>query len=306
MPPNGNGIRIDSGIYEGGEVSMFYDPMIAKLCVHAEDRESAIIKMQYALGQTFIEGIAHNIGFLQAIYSHQRFIAGDISTKFIEEEYAEGFSGAEINSESSRILIAVAMHIFMSDAKRADLISGQLDGFDRKLGNRWVVSIDDEQYPVIVKDTEQGYHVRSSKARIDVSSEWMIGDRLFRGLVDGNPVSVIVQPYAGGYYLTLGGRTIVTSVRTPRVAELEQYLPRRHVNMYKPEILSPIAGNIVSVKVRVGDEIKVGQELIAVEAMKMENALCAEFPSIVKEIHIKPGQNVATGELLITLESKDD
>ncbi|AZL15341.1 acetyl-CoA carboxylase biotin carboxylase subunit [Rickettsiales endosymbiont of Stachyamoeba lipophora] len=302
MPEQGNGIRVDSGVYEGGEVSMFYDPMIAKLCTYGETRQQAVEIMQYALGESLIEGISHNIGFLQAIMAHPRFMAGDISTNFIEEEYSKGFTGAIITSETSRILLSVAIHVYLTDARRAASTTGQLPGFERQIGNRWIVNIDDQQFPVITKPIEDGYHIRSSKTRIDVESEWILGTKLFRGFVDGKAVSVIVVQNPGGYYLTYGGRTVKASVRSPRIAELEQYLPINDEISFLTELNSPIAGSIVTLKVEVGEEVKPGQELVIIEAMKMENVICAEYPAKVSAIHVKGGDALTTGQLIMEFD----
>ncbi|MBN9543727.1 MAG: acetyl/propionyl/methylcrotonyl-CoA carboxylase subunit alpha [Alphaproteobacteria bacterium] len=302
FPEQKGGVRIDSGVYEGGEVSMFYDPMIAKLCTHAETREEAIKLMQSSLGECLISGISHNISFLEAIFSHDRFKSGDISTKFIEQEYPEGFSGAELTTDNAKVFLAVALHAYLTDAKRAASTSGQLKGRERQIGNRWVVAIDDQQYPIVVKSINDGYHIRFTGTRIDVESQWLLGTKLFRGTVNGKNVAVKIEENASGYFLTYGGRTVKSTVRSPRVAELERYMPQTKFKSFSTELLSPIAGSVVSIKVNVGDEITPGKELIVVEAMKMENMITAEHACKIKAIHVKEKDSVATNQVLIEFE----
>lgn len=303
MPIQKQGIRIDSGVYEGGEVSMFYDPMIAKLCTFGLTREETISKMSSALGECLIEGISHNISFLEAIMQNERFKEGNISTKFIEEEYPEKFQESELTSEHSQAFLAVALHVYLTDAKRAAMVTGQLKGMERQIGNRWVVRIDDQQYPVVIKPIQDGYHIRYSRTRIDIESHWILGTKLFRGIINGKNIAVKIDTYHGGYYLTYAGRTVKTSIRSPRVAELERYMPTNVNKEFMTEILSPIAGSVVAIKVKEGDEIKPGQEIMIIEAMKMENIVCAEYNCKVKQVMVKEKESVSTGQLLIELDS---
>lgn len=302
FPEAKGGVRIDSGVYEGGEVSMFYDPMIAKLCTHAPTREEAIKLMQASLGECLIQGISHNISFLEAIFNHDRFKSGDISTKFIEQEYPEGFSGAELTSEHSRVFLAVAVHAYLTDAKRAASINGQIKGRERQIGNRWVVGIDDEQYPVVVRQTQEGFHIRFIGTRIDIESSWILGTDLFRGAVNGKNVAVKIDTYDGGYYLTYAGRTVRARVRSPRIAELERYMPQTRTKAFSDELLSPIAGSVVVIKVNVGDEVTPGKDLVVIEAMKMENVITAEHACKIKAIHVKEKDSVATNQIIMEFE----
>ena len=302
MPQQRPGIRIDSGVYEGGEVSMFYDPMIAKLCTAAPTREETIELMSQSLGECLIEGISHNISFLEAIMQNDKFKEGDISTKFIEEQYPERFQESDLSSEHSQVFLSVALHIYLTDAKRAAAVNGQISGRERQIGNRWVVKIDDQQYPVVTKSIQDGYHIRYSRTRLDIESHWILGTKLFRGMINGKNVAVKISPYDGGYYLTYAGRTVKTSVRSPIVAELERYMPSTAPLALNDEICSPMTGAIVSVKVNDGDEIKPGQEILIIEAMKMENIIYAEHECKVKKVLVKDKESVSTGQVLIELD----
>jgi propionyl-CoA carboxylase alpha chain len=301
-PPRSPHIRIDSGINEGGEVSMFYDPMIAKLCTHADTREEAIKHMQDALGSFVIRGISHNISFLEAIMDNPRFVSGDMSTNFIAEEYPDGFLGAELTSDISKIFLSVALHIYLTEAKRAAEINGQLPGLKRQIGTRWVVHIDGTLYPVFIKPSSHGYKIRYERERLAVSSNWMLGSRLFKGTVNDKPVSVKIENFASGYYLTHAGRTVKVMVRTPRVAELEQFMPIKTGGEQQHQLTAPLSGLLTNIKVTVGEEVKPGQEICIIEAMKMENIIYSEQNAKVSSINVQPGENVSAGQVIIEFD----
>jgi len=295
-------VRIDSGVFEGGEVSMFYDPMIAKLCTYGKTRTDAIHEMQGALGNFLIRGISHNISFLEAVMAHPRFASGEISTNFIAEEYPEGFFGALLNSDTTKVFMAVGTLIYLRDAKRASAISGQTPGRERQIGTRWVVSIDDDSYPITVKAKPNGYIVRYERQKIAVESEWVLGNRLFQGMVDDKPVSVIVEYIAGGFRLTHSGSTVKVTVRTPRVAELTKFMPKGEHKSVQNVLMSPISGLVVAVKTEIGADVKAGQELAVIEAMKMENIITAEHDAKIAKIHIKAGDNIQANQLVMEFE----
>lgn len=295
-------IRIDSGVYEGGEVSMFYDPMIAKLCTHAPTRQETIEHMQTALGDFVIRGIAHNISFLEAIMANPRFISGDISTNFIAEEYPDGFLGAELTSDTSKVFLSVAIYLYLTDAKRASGITDQLRGRARQIGTRWVVNIDGTLYPVYVQPHAEGYNIRHERERISIRSNWILGNRLFRGTVGGKTVSVKIDSCAGGYYLTHAGRTVKIAVRSPRIAELEQFMPVRSGATRQTCLEAPISGMIAAIKATPGETVKAGQELLIIEAMKMENTIYAEHDCKIGTIHCKQGDSVNSGQVLIEFD----
>lgn len=301
-PPRSPSLRIDSGVDEGSEVSMFYDPMIAKLCSYGENREQAIQFMQEALGNFVIRGISHNISFLEAVMDNEKFISGEISTNFIEEQYPGGFLGAELNSEISKIFLAVAVFIFYSDAKRTVLISGHLPGKEKQIGTRWVVNIDGISYPILLKSVLNGFYIRLNGERIYIKSKWILGNRLFRGTVNNKSISVKIEQHSSGYSLTHAGRNVKVTVRTPRVAELERYMPIREASLESKILTAPLAGLISNIKVLVGEEIKSGQELLVIEAMKMENIICAESNCKIAAINIAKGDQVMTSQNLIEFE----
>ncbi|MFV9874956.1 MAG: acetyl-CoA carboxylase biotin carboxylase subunit [Rickettsiales endosymbiont of Dermacentor nuttalli] len=298
-PPRNPNVRIDSGIYEGGEVSMFYDAMIAKLCTYAPTRLEAIKHMQQALGEFVIRGISHNMSFLEAVMDNPKFVEGDLSTNFINEEYPEGFSGAELTSEITRVFLVVSIHIHLTREKRMASMSGQLLTSNVRIGTRWVVNIDGNLYPVVIKPTATGYNIRYERERLSVRSSWMPGNRLFRGIVNDKTVSVKINDDEQGCYLTHAGRTVKISVRIPRIAELERFMPVKTNIKRSNNLLAPLAGKVVAIKVEEGDEVKPGQEIVLLEAMKMENSIYAEHRAIIGKICTKTGDNVVAGQVLI-------
>ena len=299
-PENVRNVLIDTGIYEGGEVSMFYDPMIAKVCTSAETRDETIATMREALAAFIIEGISHNGSFLEAILGHPRFAAGDISTNFIEQEYPGGFIGADLNSETTKIFLGVATSIFLRDAERAAKISHQLPGRERAIGARWVVNVDGEDFPVYVRhDSTEGYFITHNRKLIAVKTSWELGRRLFQATVNGKFVSVQIKHLEEGYTLTYGGSDVNVKVRTPRVAELAQFMPEPQDRNKKENLLAPIAGLVVSLKVKEGQPVKAGQELIVIEAMKMENIIYADHDTTVKKICVVDKDSVQVDQILI-------
>ncbi len=299
-PENIENVLIDTGIYEGSEISMFYDPMIAKVCTTGETREQAIESMRDALAAFIIEGIAHNTGFLEAILSHPRFIAGDISTNFIEQEYKEGFIGAELTSEATKIFLGAATTLFLRDAERAARVSGQVPGREREIGSRWVVNIDGTDYPVYVRqDKDKGYFITHNRRLISVRTGWQLGKQLFQGTVNSKPVSVQIRPLEEGYRLTYGGASVAARVRTQRTADLAQFMPKPMDDGKKDKLLSPIAGLVVSIKAKEGETVHQGQELMIIEAMKMENVITADHDTKIKKVHVGEKESVAMDQVLM-------
>ena len=296
-------IRVDSGVKEGHEVSMFYDSMIAKLCTYAPTRIEAIEYMKSALGSFVIKGVSHNISFLEAIMANPSFVECDISTSFIDKQYPDGFLGADLTSEITQVFLAVIVHIHMTKTMREASISGQLRGRDRQISTRWVVGIDDKLYPIFIKPVEQGYHVRFERTRIFVRSNWLLGSNLFHGIVNDKTISVKISSNDGGYNLTHAGVSVLAKVRLPRVAELEQYMQVKSLDSITDSIIvAPISGKIVAVKVAPGDEVKPGQELMLIEAMKMENVICATKKAKVAKLHVQVNDLVNVNQDIIELE----
>ncbi|MBS0236738.1 MAG: acetyl/propionyl/methylcrotonyl-CoA carboxylase subunit alpha [Proteobacteria bacterium] len=300
-PDESSSVRVDSGVYEGGEVSMFYDAMIAKLCTYAPTRQQAIDEMLKALDQFVIRGVSHNISFLQAVISSKRFVAGDISTKFIDTEYAQGFSGAEITSETAAVLLCTAVFIFLADLKRCLSTSGQIRGFSNAIGTRWVVRLDENKYPVTVRPIEDGYKISFQNKRFYITSKWVLGSKLFPCKINGSQYAVQIEYLSGGFYLNYMGSKVFAAVQTPRAAELSKFIKFIGPKDQQSNLVSNISGLVVDVKVQQNESVTKGQPLVVVEAMKMENILIAPRSGRVASIAIKAGQIVTSGELLIEI-----
>ncbi len=298
-PPKNANIRVDTGFGLGGEVSMFYDPMIAKLCTYGDTREQAIEVMRSALSSYIIQGISHNISFLEAVVSHPRFIAGDINTSFIEEEYPDGFSGASLTSETTKIFLATAIFIYIAEQKRASVISGQIIDQTSKIGTRWVVSIDDKLFPVLIKSVDYGYNIRYENDRIYIRSNWSLGSRLFSCVVNGRKANVKIENILTGYMLSHSGITVKAYVRSPRMSELESLMITKNIQEEQTELHAPLTGQIIAIKVQEGSTVVIGQEIMVLTAMKMENILVTDRNGKIAKILVSERDHVVSGQVLL-------
>ena len=300
-PQINENVRLDSGIYEGGEVSMFYDAMISKLCTHAETRTEAIALMQHALGEYIINGVSHNISFLQAIFSNERFCKGDISTNFINEEYEEGFSGAELDDEKSSVILCAAVFIFLKNIKRIADVTGQQRGMTRAIGTRWVVKLNSLNYPVTVRPLESGYKITFENRRLYIISNWEFGRQLFQCVINEKPYSLQVERVRNSYDITFAGLKIKTNLLSPRTAELYKFMKESKKNEDQNNLIASITGLVKEIKVNVGESVKKSQPLIVLEAMKMENLLLSQTEGVITKINVKQGETVTSGNILIEI-----
>ncbi len=301
-PEKNENVRIDTGIYEGGEVSMYYDAMISKLCTYAPTRTQAIEGMKDALGKFVIRGVSHNISFLQAIFNNQKFVDGNISTNFIEEEFKGGVVGAELSDEESAVMLASSIYLHLADAKRSGQITGQLRGTTQFLGTRWVVRLGENNYPVTVRPIDDGYKITFENRRFYITSKWVLGSKLFDCSVNGKNYNLQVEYTYAGYKLSFMGKTLIASVYTPRAAELNKFMKPRGNDSDQKNLVANISGMLVDVKVKEGDLVIKGQPLLVVEAMKMENILHAGINGKVIKVHHQKGASISTGEVLIEIE----
>ena len=301
-PEKNNNIRIDSGVYEGGEVSMFYDAMIAKLCSYGQNRLEAIEHMRSALGNFAINGVSHNISFLETIMKNERFVAGNLSTAFIKEEFPAGFSGSVLDNSAEEVLISCAMQIFLKNYERNGHMTGQLRNRQKQISDRWVVMIDEKSYLVnILERADNFLKIECDKKEITLNHNWNNGEKLFRGKVNDNEVGVRVRENnnTGNYLLQYSGLDAFVSVYSPRIAELTKFMPKIQKNAKPKNLSSPITGKIIRFKVKEGDEVKAGQELVVIEAMKMENAIRTEHDIKIAKIKFKEGEAVGIGQVII-------
>ena len=292
-------VRVDTGVYEGGEISMFYDPMIAKLITRGADRDTAIAHMKEALDAFQIRGVGHNISFLAALMAKQRFVDGRLTTNFIAEEFPEGFTGVELDTETSDRLTAVAAFVHDKIAERNRTLSGQMPGYQPPRQNFWMVRVKRANTPVFVDETERGADVRVGGQVFSLATSWAIGDTLWVGTVEGRKMTVQVDVVGEGYVLFHGGAQIKAQVLTPRAAELSDLMIERIPPDRSKMLLSPMPGLLMQLPVKVGDEVKAGQELCVVEAMKMENILRAERDGVIAKINVAAGASLAVDQVIL-------
>ncbi len=298
-PAHDPAVRIDTGVAEGGEISMYYDPMIAKLITAGPDRATATKAMLRALDAFQIRGVEHNIPFLAALMAHPRFAEGRLTTNFIAEEFPDGFLSRALGADGLRALVAVAAAMQARREDQARTISGQLPGRTRAPRTDWVVRIDRTNHPVAVTATDGGADVAVDGRSVAVRSAWSPGDTLWTGTVDGEPLAVQVDPAGVGVRLIHGGTVIEAAVLVPRAAALADLMPVKVPPDLSRFLLSPMPGLLVSVAVKPGDEVKAGQELAVVEAMKMENILRADADAVVAKVHAAAGDSLAVDQPIV-------
>ena len=296
-------VRNDTGVFEGGEISVFYDPMIAKLCAWAPDRGAATRAMREALGAFEIEGIGHNLPFLEAVMEHPDFVSGDITTAFIDESFPEGFHGATLAQDDLRALAACAAAMHRVSEIRRARISGRMDNHERRVGADWVVTLAGERFDLTIEADREGATVRFLDGTTHrVTSGWTPGTRLARLDVDGRPLAVRVEKIVQGFRMRLRGADLAVRVRTPRQAELAALMPEREAADTSKLLLCPMPGLVTRIDVGVGDEVEAGQALCVVEAMKMENVLRAERRATVAKLNASAGDSLAVDDVILEFE----
>ncbi|CFX02811.1 Carbamoyl-phosphate synthase L chain ATP-binding protein [Candidatus Filomicrobium marinum] len=309
-PPNegsaeGLTIRNDTGVYEGGEISMFYDPMIAKLVTHAPTREAAINTQSDALDAFYIDGIQHNIPFLSALMQHPRWRSGELSTGFIQEEYPNGFEPRPPEGEELKVLAAVAGAIDHINNVRRREITHQMDGTPVRFSNERVVVLGDTSVELLVEGTLGGPVTvvmageDGQNDTLELASKWWPGDAVWSGVVRNADVSVQVRPILNGYDLAYRGIRMPVKVFTHREAALAALMPEKVAPDTSKLLLCPMPGLVKAINVSVGDEVKAGDALAIVEAMKMENILRAERDGTVTKVNAQPGDSLAVDEVIM-------
>ncbi len=300
-------VRNDTGAEEGGEISLYYDPMIAKLVTYGPTRDAAIDAQAAALDAFYIDGIEHNIPFLSALMQHPRWRRGDLSTAFIEEEFAGGFSHREPEGEARNVLVAVAAAIDHLSNVRRRHISGQLPGaVGLKTGTMRVCKLGHfEQYLRVSGELSSGTAVELCEAggrctaKLVVQSDWWPGQPLWQGRVGGKQVSVQVRPLPNGYDLSYSGLRAKAYVYTAREAELVALMPEKKAADTSKKLLCPMPGLVVSIAVSEGQDVKAGEPLAVVEAMKMQNVLKAGRDVTVAKLRAKPGDSLAVDAVIM-------
>ncbi len=296
-------VRNDTGVFEGGEISMYYDPMIAKLCTWAPSRAEAIEGMRVALDSFEVEGIGHNLPFCSAVMDHPRFVSGEITTAFIAEEFPDGFDGVTLGEGRLRMVAAAAAAMNRVAEIRRTRITGRLGNHERKVGDDWVVSLQGTDYAARVSADKSGATVTFEDGhRIRVSSDWVPGQPLAQLDVDGESLVLKVAKIPSGFRIRTRGADLKVHVRSPRQAELAKLMPEKLPPDTSRYLLCPMPGVVVKISVEEGQEVQEGQALATVEAMKMENILRAEKKAVVRKIAATAGASLRVDDIIMEFE----
>ncbi len=303
LPPEETAaVRVDTGVFEGAEISMFYDPMIAKLVTTGATREEAIAAQRKALDEYYIRGIAHNIPFLSSLMAHPRFQSGNMTTAFIDEEYPEGFTGNKLSDSLKKAMIVAATFINAVEQSRETQISGQISEPIGPQNKLWIVGLNGEevQTSIVPLDTHAEVHI--GFGRYTITSPWMPGMPVFRANIGDTDYVMEVDRLPLGYRLTCDGIAVELMVMSERAAQLHKLMLVKEAADTSKLLLCPMPGLVVSLAVEEGDEVKAGQALAVVEAMKMENILRAERDAVVKAVHVGKGDSLAVDTVIMEFD----
>ena len=296
-------VRNDTGVFEGGEISMYYDPMIAKLCTWAPNRAKAIEQMRTALDRFELEGIGHNLPFLSAVMDHERFVSGNITTAFIAEEYPDGFNGVDLSADKIIDLAACAAAMNRVAEIRRTKISGRMDNHERRVGDDWVVQISGKVFSVNVSaDTSGANVIFEDKTSIRITGDWFPGKKLANMNANDNKLVIKMSKLTGGFRMRTRGADLKVLVRSPRQAKLSEYMQEKLPPDTSKMLLCPMPGLIVKIDVEAGQEVQEGQPLCTVEAMKMENILRAERTGTIAKINSNVGDSLAVDDVILEFD----
>ncbi|MCX7180961.1 MAG: acetyl/propionyl/methylcrotonyl-CoA carboxylase subunit alpha [Proteobacteria bacterium] len=301
MPPTEveGHVRVDTGVYEGGEISMYYDPMIAKLVVHAATRDQAIARMRDALNAFVIRGVSSNIPFQAALMQNQRFISGNFNTGLIAEEYPHGFVAADLPHDDPAMLIVVGAAIHRRYLERNASIEGQLPGHEYKPDNDFVVLLNDVQHAVVAIPADGGFDISYGGDTYQIRSPWQFGQSLYQGTLNGEPICMQVERIGLKYRLFHWGTQADLTVLTAHAAALHALMPKKVPPDLSRFLLSPMPGLLTDIAVTPGQEVKAGEKLAVIEAMKMENVLKADHDCVVSKLLATPGESLAVDQAII-------
>ncbi len=308
IPPEetDSAVRVDTGVYEGGEISMFYDSMIAKLITHGATRDEAIANMRGALGSFVIRGVSSNVAFQTALMYHPKFISGDFNTGFIAQQFPDGFHrDSVVHSvihDDPLLLASVAAFGRLRYISRAVLTDGRLPGHDRKVGTDWVVLNGKANYSLAFAPIEGGYEIVHGDRTYQLKSDWKLGQPLFRGSWNGQPICLELERLGVKYRVAHRGTESEMMVLDARSAELLALMPYKPPPDLSKFLVSPMPGLLTQVAVKAGQEVRAGEKLVVIEAMKMENILSADQDCVVAEVMVKQGESLAVDQTIIRFE----
>jgi len=303
--PAAGGVRVDTGVYEGGEIPVYYDSMIAKLIAHGADRREAIERMRAALNAFVIRGISSNIAFQAALLNHPRFVAGQFNTGFIAQEYPDGFKGATPTEDDMRVLVCAAAVIHRRVRERAARITGQLPGHEVGVPTDFVVRIGEDACRISVNPVPGGYTLECGARSHTLTTDWKLREIRFEGYLDGRPLVLQVDRVGLYYWLTYNGVRVEAKVISPRADELLRKMPVKPPPDMSAYLLSPMPGLLVDLAVAPGDEVKAGQRLAVIEAMKMENVLVAHADSVVEQVLANKGDSLAVDQPILKFATSE-
>lgn len=301
-PRTGPNVRVDSGLAEGGEVSMYYDPLVSKLIAYAPERSVAIDVMRKSLDAYFIRGIQTNIAFLSSVMNHARFCRGDLTTHFIAEEYGDGFSVTAPHGERAAQLAAVAAVIHCRHEAQAIGIRGQVLGTQYDVASKWVVRLAECDHGCEVQFSADTFRVLVDERPVEVVSDWLPGAALFTGTIDSELCCIQVERDELRYRLVWGGVGVEALVLNPRAAAVIAHMPVKVPPDMSAFLLSPMPGLLLSVNVAEGEAVKAGQELAVIEAMKMENVMRCDRDRVIKALLAQPGESLAVDQKILEFE----
>jgi propionyl-CoA carboxylase alpha chain len=305
------GVRVDTGVQDGGEIPMYYDSMIAKLIVHGKDRLEAIAKMREALNSFVIRGVSSNIPFQAALLAHPKFVAGDFNTGFIAENYGKGFAAEDVPHDDANFLVALAAFVRRKSRERAAGLTGQLPGYAVNAGNDYVVIKLDgagkHMYQAVHVDEYVG---KTGSARVavgtssyEIHSNSRLNDIVISGQANGKPFTAQVERGTPKNPLALriqhNGTRIDTLVMSPRMAVLHQLMPHKAPPDMSRFVLSPMPGLLVDVAVQVGQKVQAGERVAVIEAMKMENVLFAAADGVVGKVLAAKGESLSVDQAIV-------
>ena len=307
QPENQKGVRIDSGVTEGSEISIFYDPMIAKLVTSGDSRKQAIDRMALALNSFKIRGVNHNIDFLSAVMTNSRFQQGVFNTGFIAEEFPTGFKGTQLSDETKFRMYSIAVAFEFTKLARNKTISGQVElpfraNFENTSYRDLSVFDEGEWINFKLEQTAEGFAVSNEKRTIKLDGTFNLVTKLFEGFVDGVQMIVQVEQEGGICQVKYNGCELKLKLVPSRLAQLVDLMPVKQAPDMSKYLLSPMPGLLVSIAVSEGQNIKAGQELAVVEAMKMENVMKAEQDGVVSKVHANIGESLTVDQILIEFE----
>ena len=301
-PEEAGAVRVDTGVYEGGEISMHYDSMIAKLICHGATRDEAIVRMREALNAFHIAGVSSNIPFLAALMQHPRFVSGIFTTGFIAEEYPQGFHAAQVPHPDPDLLAAVAAFARRRYIDRAIRISHQMHGQPRRVGREWAVLIEGDNFPVTLDAIPGGYAIGCNGKRYALVSDWQFRDTVFRGTCNGEAICLQIERAGLEYRIMHYGRRVRAVVMTAKADRLLALMPAKLPPDLSKYLLSPMPGLLREIAVQPGQVVRAGEKLAVIEAMKMENILKAEKECTVKKIVVQPGESLSVDQVIVEFE----